>query len=56
MCYSILYFTPSTEKYDSLVVLKNLNPEGSLGSYLCNITLPTLLTTVSFLEGLNNKT
>ena len=35
MCYSILYFKPSTEKNDSSVVIKRLNPEGLLGSYLC---------------------
>ena len=40
MCYSILYFKPSTEKNDSLVVLKSLNPEGPLGNYLCDVTLP----------------
>ena len=34
MCYSILYFTPSTEKNDSSVILKSLNPEGSLGMSL----------------------
>ena len=28
MCYSILYFTPSTEKNDSSVILRSLNPEG----------------------------
>ena len=42
MCYSILYFTLSTEKNDSSVVLKSLNPEGPLGSYLCDVTLPSL--------------
>ena len=49
MCYSILYFTPSTEKNDSLVVLKNLNPEGPLSSYLCGVTLPALSVTCQLL-------
>ena len=40
MFYSILYFKPSTEKNDSLKVLMSLNPEGPLGSYLCDFTLP----------------
>ena len=39
MCYSIPYFTPSTEKNDSSVVLNSLNPEGPLGSYLYDVTL-----------------
>ena len=30
-------------KNDSSVILKSLNPEGPLGSYLCDITLPALL-------------
>ena len=41
MCYFILYFKPSTEKNNSSVVLKSLNPEGPLGSYLCDVTHPT---------------
>ena len=49
MCYSILYFTPSTEKNDSSVVLKSLNPEGPSGSYLCDVTLPALLIRCQFL-------
>ena len=52
ICYSILYmyFTPSTEKNDSSVVLKRLNPEGHLSSYLCDVTLPAFffLSRVSF--------
>ena len=48
MCYSILYFKPSTEKNDSSVILKSFNPEGLLGSYLYNITLPALLILASF--------
>ena len=56
MCYSVLYFKPSTEKNDSSVVLKSLNPEGPFGSYLCDITLPTLNhVSVSFLWNKENK-
>ena len=47
MCYSVLYFIPSTEKNDSLVVLKSLNPEGPLGNYLCDVTLPIAFDHVS---------
>ena len=49
MCYSILYFKPSTEKNDDLVILKSLNPKGPLGSYLCDVTLPSLLISCQFL-------
>ena len=34
MCYSILYFKPSTEKNDSSVILKSLYPEGPIKRYL----------------------
>ena len=47
MCYSILYFKPFTEKNDSS---KSLNPEGPLGSYLCDVTLPVLLIRCQFLS------
>ena len=36
-------------KKDSLVILKSLNPEGPLGSYLCDVTLPALSITCQFL-------
>ena len=41
-------FTPSTEKmtFQSLISLK---PEGPLGSYLCDVTLPAQLITYQFL-------
>ena len=50
MCYSILYFKPSTEKNDSSFVLKSPNPEGPLGSYLCEVILPALLIMCQFLS------
>ena len=45
--YSV--FHTFNRKYDSLVILKSLNPEGPLGSYLCDVTLPALLIMCQFL-------
>ena len=56
MCYSILYFKPSTEKNDRSVVLRRLNPEGPLGGYPCDLTLPARLIKCQFLLRSNNKT
>ena len=44
--YSV--FHTFNRKNDSSVVLKSLNPEGPLGSYLCDVTLPTLFITCQF--------
>ena len=35
-------------KNDHSIVLRSLNPEGPLGSYLCDVTLPALLITCQF--------
>ena len=56
MCYSILYFKPFTEKNDSSVVLKSLNPEGPSGSYLCDVTLPALSIMCLFFFGTKKLT
>ena len=37
------------KKNDSFKVLMSLNPEGPLGSYLCDVLLPVLLITCQFL-------
>ena len=36
-------------KNNSSVILRSLNPEGPLGSYLCNVTLPPLMIRCQFL-------
>ena len=48
MCYSIL-FSHLPQKKDCSFVLKSLNPEGLLGSHLCDVTLPALLIRCQFL-------
>ena len=48
MCYSILFSNLPQKKWQ-FSYFKNLNPEGPLGSYLCDITLPPLLVTCQFL-------
>ena len=48
MCYSIL-FSHLPQKNDRSVVLNSLNPEGPIGSYLCDVTLRALLITCQFL-------
>ena len=48
MCYSLL-FSHLPQKNDLSVVNKSLKPEGPLGSYLCDVTLPAQLITCQFL-------
>ena len=45
--YSV--FTISTEKNDHTVILFSLNPEGPIGSHLCDVTFPALLIMCQFL-------
>ena len=45
--YSV--FQTFQRKNDRSVILKSLNPEGPLDSYLCDLTVPTLLITCQFL-------
>ena len=46
LCYSV--FQTFHRKNDYLVVLKSLNPEDPLGSYLCDVTFPALLIMCQF--------
>ena len=49
MLFYSVFHTFHRKKNNSSVILKSLNPEGPLGSYLCDITLPSLLITCQFL-------